>query len=591
MQADVAVKDSKVMIVDDDPTTVELVRFQLSQAGYANFIECFNARDALRLVEEENPDVILLDLVMPETNGLDVLDAIRSKHTSVHLPVIILTAVEHKGIKMNAFERGATDFINKPVNFVELAPRVRNSLLVKTYHDKLQKHADDLQYQVELKTAHLKASHTKLKKTNQILRRSCTAAKAATNAKSDFLANVSHELRTPLTAVIGFTEELLSVAADVSLPDGTLLCRCDEVLPIILSNGRHLLQIVNNILDVATIEKGQLTIERVDFSPKVILDEVVHLLKPAASSKGIELVADNTSPMPEVIHSDPMRLRQILINIIANAVKFTEEGSVRVLPKLLAAEGSNPALQFEVIDTGIGIEQAQIDEIFKPFIQSQASNGGKYDGTGLGLTICDYLAKELGGQVQAESRPGVGSTFKVTVATGLLKSRPLESRPVQTKNMCVNGRCETGQENPAQEQLGKDCLRDRRVLLVEDAPDNQRLISFILKKAGAQVTIADNGRIALDEIHDADLRDEHFDIIITDIQMPVLDGYELTKHLRQDDYRGSIVALTANAMAGEQQKCLTIGCDDYLSKPIDRGKLLAMVARHSDAAFRSRQPT
>ena len=570
-------KNSKVMIVDDDPTTIDFVHFHLSQAGYKNFTECLNARDALRLVEEEKPDVILLDLVMPETNGLEVLDEIRCKHASVHLPVIILTAVEHEQTKMDAFARGATDFINKPVNFVELAPRVRNSLLVKTYHDRLQRHADDLQHQVELKTTSLKASHTKLKKANQILRRYCAVAESATHAKSDFLANVSHELRTPLTAVIGFTEELLSVATDMPLP------HCfDELLPVILHNSQHLLQIVNDILDVAIIEKGQLPIKYVDCSPKDILDEVICLLKPAADAKGIELVAENTSSMPPVIHSDPVRLRQILINIVTNAVKFTEKGSVRVVPKLLAADSSSPVLQFEVVDTGIGIEQSLIDEIFKPFMQVRASSGGKYDGTGLGLTICEYLAKELGGRIQVESLPGVGSTFRVTVAAGPLKS-------AQSDGKTVRAHSEAGSGNSAQGQLARDCLRARRVLVVDDAPDNQRLIRFILEKAGAKVTIADNGQSALDEIGDAGRRGEPFDIVVTDIQMPVLDGYELTKHLRQDNYQGSIVALTANAMAGEQQKCLTIGCNAYMSKPIDRDKLLAMVARHSAEAYHRRQ--
>ncbi|MBN2021606.1 MAG: response regulator [Pirellulales bacterium] len=558
---------AKIMIVDDDPTTVDLVTFHLGEMGYRNFVTCTEGRDVVKLVETERPDVLLLDLVMPDAEGLVILREVRSSHEPACLPVIILTAIEDSRAKIEAFELGATDFLNKPVNFVELAPRIRNALLVKSYHDQLKRHAEELQRLVELKTASLKESHASLERANLVLRRSCEAAETAARAKSEFLANVSHELRTPLTAVIGFTEELLADSGQAALPP-----RFAELLPVILRNGKHLLQIVSDILDVARIERGRLAIERVECSPESILKEVIHLLEPSARAKQLSLSWDAAGPMPPAIHSDPMRLRQILINLISNAIKFTEKGSVRVVTRLLGAGGPAPLLQFQVIDTGIGIKPDQIAEIFKPFTQALAADGGKYEGAGLGLTICKYLAEELGGQIQVESQLGVGSAFRVTVAAGAPRDAAAPDN--------------AGAKRPDDSSLPnapppRQCLASKRVLLAEDAPDNQRLIRFILEKAGATVTIANDGRAALELATNAWRAGEPFDVILTDIQMPHMDGYQLTASLRSQGYPGALVAVTANAMAGEHQKCLAAGCDDYLSKPIDRTKLVSLVAHHA----------
>ncbi|MBN1911086.1 MAG: response regulator [Pirellulales bacterium] len=570
--------DAKIMIVDDDPTTIDLVEFHLSEMGYSNFVSCIDAQAALQLVIKEVPDVLLLDLVMPQASGLEILQGVRMSFEPARLPVIILTAVDHVATKIEAFELGATDFLNKPVNFVELAPRIRNALLVKTYHDQLKQHADELQHQVALKTASLKESHASLEKANAVLRRSCEAAEKAAKAKSEFLANVSHELRTPLTAVIGFTEELLSELDATALPP-----RFAELLPIILRNGTHLLEIVNDILDVARIEKGQLAVQRVTCSPDKILNETVEALRPEAEIKGLELIVNVVPPIPETIQSDPVRLRQILFNLIKNAIKFTEKGRVRVETRLLGANGPAPVLQFEVSDTGIGIAPEQLNDIFKPFKQAMAENAGKYEGVGLGLTICQYLAEELGGHIQAKSELGKGSTFQVTVATG-----SLEQGKSSEKDDIASG----GPGSFCRVDAGsiQERLQGKRILLAEDAPDNQRLIRFILEKAGAIVTIVGDGRAGVETALEAWKKGEAFDTILTDIQMPHVDGYELTKQLRAAQYTAPIVALTANAMAGERQKCLAAGCDDYLSKPIDRAQLLSLVARYTNGPPTSPPP-
>lgn len=569
-----AVETAKIMILDDDPGTIDLVRFHLGELGYRNFVACTDATDGLRQVAMENPDVLLLDLVMPGLSGLEILAQLRVSRKHALLPVIILTILDDVRSKTEALELGATDFLNKPVDFLELAPRIRNALAVKAYHDQLKSHADELKRQVERKTASLKKSHAELQRANQILRRSCEEAAAATRVKSQFLANISHEIRTPLTAIIGFTEELL---AD---PGGTLPPRSAELLPIILRNGKHLLEIVNDVLDVAKIERGRLPIECVACSPAAILADVARLLRPEADAKGLELAVETPSPIPETIHSDPTRLRQILINLVNNAIKFTEKGSVRVVSQLLGADGPVPMLQFEVIDTGMGIERDQLAEIFKPFTQTLATRGSEYGGTGLGLTICKYLAEELGGQIQVESRPGRGSTFRVTVATGSLSG----PRP-QAQREPAAARPEAA--SPGGESTGQASLLSNRILLAEDAPDNQRLIGLILTTAGAQVTIVGDGRTALEEALAAWRHHEPFDVILTDIQMPVLNGYDLAGRLREQGYGGPIIALTANAMVGEHQKCLAAGCDDYLSKPIDRARLLSLVAQYAAGVCRN----
>ncbi len=559
-----AAEAARLMIVDDDATTIELVQFQLREIGYRNVVSCADPREAIGLIAADEPDVLLLDIVMPGLSGLEILARIRASCDLAHLPVIILTAAGDLETKIKALELGATDFVGKPVNFVELASRIRNALVVKAYHDQLRNHAEELQRRVEEQTASLKQSHDALERANSVLRKSCEAAEAAACAKSEFLANMSHEIRTPLTSIIGFAEELLAGNGREGAP------HAEETLQVILRNGRHLLQIVNDVLDVARIEKGRLAIDRVACSPGTILDEVVGLLRSAAEAKGLRLDCHAREPLPGTIHSDPTRLRQILTNLIGNAVKFTERGAIEVTAELIAAETPSPMLQFEVSDTGIGIEPAQIEEIFKPFTQARAANADKFAGTGLGLTICKYLVEELGGRVHVESRPGQGSRFRITVATGPLGSSP-RGAPAPS----------AGSKGADEDAEDASLRAGGRVLVAEDSADNQRLIRMILERSGAEVTIVGDGQAALDQATAAGREGRPFDVILTDLQMPVLDGYGLTERLRSNGYEGPIVALTANAMAGDREKCLSAGFSGYLSKPIDRAELLGLVARYA----------
>ncbi|MCH7988649.1 MAG: PAS domain S-box protein [Planctomycetes bacterium] len=392
------------------------------------------------------------------------------------------------------------------------------------------------------------------------------AAEAATKSKSEFLANMSHEIRTPMTAILGFAEILLNEEGVEFAPKHRL-----EMFRTIQRNGEYLLELINDILDLSKIESAKVEVENIEFSPRRILSEVATLMRVRASAKGLPLETEFDGPIPEHILSDPTRLRQILINLIGNAIKFSETGKIRVLARLLDADSDAPRLQFDVIDTGIGMTEEQIDKLFQPFSQADTSTTRKFGGTGLGLTISKRLSEMLGGEIRVQSTPGEGSTFSVTISTGPLAGVKMVDH--------------LSENEISSEQLKKravvDVRLDCRVLLAEDGPDNQRLISFILKKAGADVEIAENGQIAFDLALSAREAENPFDVILMDMQMPVLDGYAATGQLREAGYTGTVIALTAHAMSNDREKCLNAGCDDYIAKPIDRRKLISLVAEYA----------
>jgi signal transduction histidine kinase/FixJ family two-component response regulator len=380
------------------------------------------------------------------------------------------------------------------------------------------------------------------------------ALDAASKAKSEFLANMSHELRTPMTAVLGYAELLLD-------HDLTAEARIDHVFTI-RRNGEHLLAVINDILDLSKIEAGRMTVERIPCSPSQLVSDVVSLLHVRAASKGITVQVRYQTPIPELIRTDPTRLRQLLLNLLGNAIKFTERGSVQLLVRCDAAREQ---IAFEVADTGIGLSAEHLERLFQPFTQADTSTTRVFGGTGLGLAICHRLAGMLGGDIQVTSVLGRGSSFVLTLGTGPLGDVRMIEGPSAPA--------------PATKRAPPPPVRlHGSVLLAEDSRANQVLLATFLRKAGAEVTIAENGRIAVDEALARQSAGHGFDVILMDMQMPVLDGYSATTTLRQAGYRRPVVALTAHAMGGDQEKCLSAGCDDYLTKPVERGALIAKVA-------------
>jgi PAS domain S-box-containing protein len=386
------------------------------------------------------------------------------------------------------------------------------------------------------------------------------AAEAASRAKTEFLANMSHEIRTPMTAILGYTE-LLGEPEVSGSPE-----RLREAVQTIHRNGEHLLAIINDVLDISKIEAGQLSIERVAAAPLEIAQGIVELFRVRAESKGLELRLLAELPLPELVASDPMRLRQILSNLVGNAVKFTENGSITLQVGTTERDGM-PMLRFDIRDTGIGMSGAQINGLFRPFAQGDASTTRRFGGTGLGLSISKRLAEMLGGTIEVESEEGRGTTFTVFVA-----APPVEAPagPPQSSVPAVSV------QEPPTTQSAVD-LTGVRILLAEDGPDNQRLVSFLLRKVGAEVEIADNGRIAVERV--LANSQERIDLILMDMQMPEMDGYEATSRIRAAGIEIPIIALTAHAMTGDREKCLAAGCSDFGTKPIHRAQLLEQVRR------------
>jgi PAS domain S-box-containing protein len=377
-------------------------------------------------------------------------------------------------------------------------------------------------------------------------------AEAASHAKSAFLANMSHEIRTPLNGILGFTDLLLS-GSDHDANEQR------DYLETIQTSGRHLLTLINDVLDLSKIESGQMEVEMVRCVPHDIIAEVVSILRVRAQERGLSLEYFWKSEIPESIRTDPARLRQILINLIGNAIKFTEVGSVQVAVRLIADE--SPRLAIDVIDTGVGIDSSGIDRVFDAFVQADSSITRRFGGTGLGLSISRRLARLLGGDLAVDSELGRGSVFTATIAAGSLDGVRFRQGPAT---------------DIVREESKGDAMRPQlpscRVLLVEDGATNRKLIRLILERAGVAVATAENGRLGVDLA-----LAEPFDIILMDMQMPVLDGYSATRELRTRLIDTPVIALTAHAMAHDEKKCRDAGCSGFLTKPIEPGCLLDLI--------------
>ncbi|TWU07668.1 ammonium transporter [Stieleria varia] len=385
------------------------------------------------------------------------------------------------------------------------------------------------------------------------------AAQAASRSKSEFLANMSHEIRTPLNGILGFTEVLRRGSIEPT--------KQQEYLNTIHSSGHHLLTLINDVLDLTKIEAGRMEVDRRNCSPHEIMCEVMSILRVMAIEKGLDLECRWQTGVPETICTDPDRLRQLLMNLVGNAIKFTQRGHVRLLASL-DQSGSQPMLKIEVKDTGIGIESSNLQRIFRPFDQADNSITRRFGGTGLGLTISQEIAQALGGDIAVESVVGVGSTFRVWIETGDLSGIPI----------IAGNRAEAIRSNRRQvaqrQSTTTASLSGIRILVCDDGETNRELISLVLIDAGADVVCTVNGREAVDTIlHSKQV----YDLILMDMQMPVLDGYSATKQLRQYGVTMPVIALTAHAMRGDREKCLDAGCTDYLRKPIDIDELLACV--------------
>ena len=396
---------------------------------------------------------------------------------------------------------------------------------------------------------------TARKRVEEELARTKEAAEKASLAKSRFLANVSHELRTPMNAILGMTQLALNDELSPAVRD---------YLETVMQSSESLLELLNDLLDFSRIEEGRLELESVAFSLRKTVNQVLKCMSVRALEKGLELSGDLSDDVPDNVLGDPSRLRQVLVNLVGNAVKFTERGSVTIRVRKQSESKEKVDLLFSVADTGIGISAQEQQKIFAPFTQADPSTTRSYGGTGLGLAISADLVKLMGGKIWVESRLGAGSTFYCTVR---LKPAPAAAGPVVRREA-------------AHDLLASRTTRPLHVLVAEDVPPNQKLVAAILRKRGHEVTLANDGREAVDAA-----TQQHFDVILLDVQMPVVDGFQAAVAIRKLDpaeRRPPLVAMTAYAMKGDVERCITSGFDDYLGKPFRAEELIRMVEGLAD---------
>jgi signal transduction histidine kinase/CheY-like chemotaxis protein len=437
------------------------------------------------------------------------------------------------------------------------------------------------------------------------LRKSKETAEAAALTKTRFLANMSHEIRTPMTAILGFTEMLLRDDLETANPAASYfetLNHYKNTVQIIQSNAEFLLSILNDILDLSKLEANMLRVKKMEVPTDSFLHELLAFYSIQAQAKHLTFSVETLTPLPKYMITDPIRFKQILVNLLGNALKFTSEGeiglSIAWVPldkndskkrhkKHTSIEGS---LFFSVKDTGIGIPQQILSSLFVPF--RQAEPGQQFGGSGLGLVISKQLIRLLGGDLIVKSREGYGSTFTVVLPQQFDSNIRFETikQPMLTgKSVASHFRNENRFQIPASSTSDSVTphlstpfcpLAGRRLLLVEDSKDNRRLFSLLIKKAGAEVSEADNGRSAVEIVTENLKNAARFDLILMDMQMPILDGYAATRQLREMGYTDPIIALTAHAFSEERQKCLDAGCNDYAIKPILRDALIAVILKN-----------
>ena len=399
---------------------------------------------------------------------------------------------------------------------------------------------------------------TKLKKTEEILRSETERAEAASRAKGDFLANMSHELRTPMNGVLGMVGLLRETKLDTEQ---------SELLETISNSGEALLLLLNDILDLSKIEAKELSLESTPFNLKILMRDLVRLYEPIAKKKGLSFEFLYNPTSPECMIGDPSRIRQIITNLIGNALKFTETGSIRLDITSRRIGGDRVGFYFRIDDTGIGIKSQHLDRIFNKFTQADESTTRRFGGTGLGLTICKLLSEAMGGTIGVESTFGKGSSFLVDIPMTIATEE-------QTERLKLENQKEKTMSEPKQANFSSS-----RIIVVDDHPVNLFFARKLLNKFGFRtVDTAEDGKSALEMI-----ARHPYDLIILDCQMPEMDGYEVSSTIRKSEEgsgkRVPIIAMTANAMVGDREKCITAGMDDYVTKPINNDRMMEVMIK------------
>jgi signal transduction histidine kinase len=502
----------RVLVVDDEPVNIQVLNNLLTMRDYT-VTTAYNGLEALdRFDRGEEFDLVLLDVMMPKMSGYEVCRRLRERYSLFDLPIVMLTAKNQIQDIVLGFQSGANDYIQKPFDKEELLARAGTLL--------------------ELKSA-------------------MSAAMAANRAKSLFLANMSHEIRTPLSAVIGLADLLLKTPMDEKQRDYTEKMR---------RASSALLGIINDILDFSAVDAGNMQLDRVSFNIKQMFDDLAIFFRGRNVDSDVDLRFELDPNLPKNLVGDPRRLLQIFINLVDNAYKFTEKGSVTIRAAVVARGPEGVKIDFAVADTGIGMSKEQMDEIFSAFNQADNSATRKYGGVGIGLSITRQMVELMGGEISVSGEEGKGTT--VSFSCFFAPPEDADASDAATG---------TGEAADAAENLQNTVLQGKRVLLVEDNEVNTLIAAELLQAVGMEVTTAQNGSEAIGRLEEAARDGASFDLVLMDLQMPIMDGYEATETIKaMPEHRDiPIYALTAHAFPEDRERCLALGMDGHLTKPID----------------------
>lgn len=641
-----------ILVCDDTEATRYFVARTLKSEGY-RILEAANGTEALKIAFENELDLAILDIHLPDMLGFEVCRQIKANPKTHHIPVLQISAsfVTSKD-RIHGLEGGADSYLTHPVEPPVLVATVKSLLRFRVLNENLKANEEKLNLALEIAKlgtwdyfiepesmvlsqrareilglsdheevslrqvfsripasdrfhflrqmstvrsgiqekdweiefqylykassdqsqvkwlrlrgrsdyAHFtgilfditeaKLARAEIERSRDVAKELQKTAEAANQAKTQFLANMSHEIRTPLGAVLGYADLLTD--ADVSSKEKSTF------LAALQRNAHLLSNLIEEVLDLSKVEADKMAVEKLSVSIKDILDDVVGALQLKAQKKGLLLAIDVKNKLPESVDTDPTKLKQILINVIGNAIKFSERGQVliSVETKSQLIVGQPVELEFNITDHGIGISEENQKNLFQPFVQADSSMSRRFGGTGLGLMLSRKLAQLLGGNlVLAESKPGVGSRFTLNIQGGNYKPQPV------TKVWA------------GQNQQGVQPLQNLKILVVEDSSDNQFMINRFLQAVGASVETADNGRQGIEKA----MRN-NFDLVLMDIQMPLMNGYEATQQLRALGFQKPIIALTAHALKGERENCFKMGFNEYMTKPLNKDQLYKVLS-------------